>query len=330
MTSRAPKMTLLNERQAESIGVLTRRGFTLLGGSAALAGSIRTQGLWATSISGVEVGTISYSFRALPRPASGDHIDALVEHFRAAGLDLAEITGNDIEPLPSVPRGGRVPIPTTREYYEIRERVRQWRLETSLGRYEEIGAKFRAAGIRLMSFAITISDDFFDEEIDKTMLAAKALGVEVIGTNQMRMPMAEYAVPFAAKHGIALSFHNHADAHDPNEIGSVASFERVFALSDRYKANLDVGHFVAGNNDPVAFIERYHDRITHLHLKDREVNGGPNRVWGEGDTPLVETLRLIRDERYDIPCIIEYEYPGAGSPIEEVQRCVQFIRNALA
>jgi sugar phosphate isomerase/epimerase len=306
----------------------TRREFTAMAG--AIATLLGASPAHATMIGGVAVGAISYSFRAIPRPDRGDHIDALISHFRSVGLDVAEITGNDIEPLPSVPRGGRVPIPTTPEYYEIRERTREWRLATPLSRYEEIGAKFRAAGIDLMSYAITISDDFFDEEIDKTMLAAKALGADIIGTNQMRIPMAEYAVPFAERHGLTLSFHNHSDSHDPNEIGSVESFEHVFALSDNYKANLDIGHFVAGNNDPLAFIERYHDRITHLHLKDRELDDGPNHVWGEGDTPIVETLRLLRDRDYPIACIIEYEYRGAGSPIEEVRRCIDFIRNALA
>ena len=37
---------------------------------------------------------------------------------------------------------------------------------------------------------------------------------------------------------------------DPNEVASVASFERLFAMSPRFKANLDVGHFVAANQDP--------------------------------------------------------------------------------
>jgi sugar phosphate isomerase/epimerase len=299
-------------------------------GAGAISCSLAPRNLRATQIGNVAIGAISYSFRAIARPGGGDHIDALIGSFRSAGLDIAEITGNDVEPLPSVPRGGRVPIPTTREYYELRERVRQGRLETPLSRYEEIGRKFRDAGIRLMSYAITISDDFFDDEIDKTMMAAKAMGVGIIGTNQMRVPMAAYAVSFAEKHDIVLSFHNHSDSKDPNEIGSVESFEGVFEMSENYKANLDVGHFVAGNNDPISFIERNHDRITHLHLKDREINDGPNRPWGRGDTPLVEILRLLSVNDYRIPCIIEYEYPGEESPIEEVRRCIQFIRDALS
>jgi sugar phosphate isomerase/epimerase len=43
-------------------------------------------------------------------------------------------------------------------------------------------------------------------------------------------------------------------------------------MSPRFKANLDIGHFVAGNSDPIAFIRRHADRISHLHLKDRPLD----------------------------------------------------------
>ena len=92
---------------------------------------------------------------------------------------------------------------------------------------------------------------------------------------------------------MALGWHNHANVADSTEVGSVESYERLFAMSRMFKANLDIGHFVAGNNDPVAFIRRHHDRISHLHLKDRRRNNGPNQPWGQGDTPVREVLRLL-------------------------------------
>jgi hypothetical protein len=52
--------------------------------------------------------------------------------------------------------------------------------------------------------------------------------------------------------------------------------------------------------------------------------------WGEGETPLKQVLSLLKQKRYPIYAVIEYEYPGKGTPVEEVRRCMEFIRAALA
>ena len=49
-----------------------------------------------------------------------------------------------------------------------------------------------------------------------------------------------------------------------------------------------MGHFTAGNNDALAFLKQHHDRITNVHLRDRKRNNGPNRPFGQGDTPIRE------------------------------------------
>ena len=97
--------------------------------------------------------------------------------------------------------------------------------------------------------------------------------------------------------------------------------------------NFDIGHYFAGSGgkNPIDVIEKYHDRIVSLHLKDRTADGG-NLPWGEGDTPIRETLRLIRDEKWPIYCDIELEYrvPEGSDSVAEVAKCVQYCREALA
>ena len=54
-------------------------------------------------------------------------------------------------------------------------------------------------------------------------------------------------------------------------------------------------------------IEKYHDRIISLHLKDRTADGG-NLPWGEGQTPIKEVLQLLKKEKWPIYADIELEY----------------------
>jgi sugar phosphate isomerase/epimerase len=308
----------------------TRREFAGLA-TGTLAAGIAAARLRAQDrrIGGVRVGAISYCFRSIPRPATGDYMDTIIEAFRQSGLTLCELESVRVEPEPAIAGGGRVPATITPEYTKRREELRQWRLTTPLSRFAEIRQKFQTAGIELFGYVVTFSDDFTDAEIDRSFQLARALGVGVIGTNQTRVPLGPRLAPFAEKYGIALGWHNHANVADPTEVGSVESFERLFAMSKQFKANLDIGHFVAGNNDPVAFIRKHHDRISHLHLKDRRRDNGPNQPWGQGDTPVADVLRLLAREKYPIAAIIEYEYMGQGSAIEEVNACIRFMRETL-
>jgi sugar phosphate isomerase/epimerase len=310
--------------------MLTRREFIEAAAGAIAAGAAGTR-LHAreTRIAGVSVGAISYCFRSIPRPAAGDYMDTLIDAFQQTGIGLCELESARVEPEPAIPGGGRVPAAITPEYTKRREELRQWRLTTPLARFEEIRGKFTRAGIDLFGYVVTFSDDFTDAEIDRSFQFARALGVGVIGTNQTRVPMGPRLVTFAEKYKVALGWHNHANVSDPTEIASVESFERLFALSPLFKANLDIGHFVAGNNDPIAFMRRHHNRISHLHLKDRRRNNGPNQTWGEGDTPVGDVLRLLRSEKYPIVAVIEYEHVGQASAIDEVRTCKRFIEQAL-
>ena len=101
-------------------------------------------------------------------------------------------------------------------------------------------------------------------------------------------------------------------------------------MSPLFRVTLDIGHFTAGNNDAVAFIQRHHADIVNIHVRDRKRNNGPNRPFGQGDTPIREALRLIRDEKYPIRCYLEYEYGSFRFPLDEVKACFQYCKYALA
>jgi sugar phosphate isomerase/epimerase len=137
---------------------------------------------------------------------------------------------------------------------------------------------------------------------------------------------------FADKHKLRLGYHNHANVTSVEAFGRPGAWEQAFFYSPFNGANLDIGHFTAGNSvSPVAFIREYHDRITNVHLKDRRINNGENVPWGQGDTPIREVLQLMRREKYDFMATIELEYRVEGSDaMTELRRCVQYCREALA
>ena len=52
--------------------------------------------------------------------------------------------------------------------------------------------------------------------------------------------------------------------------------------------------------------------------------------WGKGDVPIVQVLKLMKQQKYTFPAMIEYEYPGKGTAVEEVRKCYNYIKAALA
>ena len=83
------------------------------------------------------------------------------------------------------------------------------------------------------------------------------------------------------------------------------------------------------------FIEKYHDRIFSMHTKDKT---GPNaqtpnenQVWGQGQTPLDDVLKLVQAKYPQIYCDIELEYAVApwSNSIKEVGTCIKYAQRVL-
>jgi sugar phosphate isomerase/epimerase len=130
---------------------------------------------------------------------------------------------------------------------------------------------------------------------------------------------------FADKHKIMIGFHGHT-AMTP------AIWEQAFSYAKYNGANLDIGHFIGGQKtSPIPFLKEHHDRITHLHVKDKTLDD-KNVPFGKGDTPIKEALQLIRDNKWNIQATIEFEYPvpQGSDRMTEIAKCVQFCRDALA
>ena len=53
--------------------------------------------------------------------------------------------------------------------------------------------------------------------------------------------------------------------------------------------------------------------------------------WGEGDTPLIAALQLMRNNKYKFPGSIELEYeiPVGSDAVKEIAKCIEYARKAL-
>jgi sugar phosphate isomerase/epimerase len=296
------------------------------------AGARRAAALEST-VRGVKLGLITGSLNPLPEVPGRDPIDIIIEQCLALGMANVELVTVFPQGTPQVVNGGRFgqpPAERTPDYTRTRQALREWRVAQPLDRFRDVRAKFDKVGVNLFSYVQTIDDDMTDAEIDAVFRQMQALRVPMFTTNQTRVGMGPRIVPFAEKYNIKAAWHPHALVKDPNEVATPESMEKLLAMSKAFVINLDIGHYTAGNNDAVAFLRRHHDRITHLHVKDRKRSDGPNVQLGTGDTPIKECVTLIRDNRWPVMLILEREYRDApGTAVEQTRWQVNYLKSLL-
>lgn len=291
-------------------GDLSRRAF--LGGTAALAASaMMPRRVFAadapkpnSNFGGVEIGAITYSFRSMPSSA-----EDLLGYLVACGLSNVELMGDAAENF------AKKHTPATGP-------------DGPMDGYEALGKLYRDAGvaIHIVKFGNIGDDKMSDKECDYYLRAAKAAGAKGI-TRELSDSAAKRLGPMADKHEVIVAFHNHTQIKPNTYDGDILSYGKFLGI------NLDIGHYMAATGEsPAALIEKHHDRILSLHLKDRKKGNGPNAPWGQGDTPIAEVLQLIKKNKYKIfPDIeLEYEIPQGSDAVKEVSKCVEICKKALA
>jgi sugar phosphate isomerase/epimerase len=310
-----------------------------------LLGSSRAgaQGKPDSTVRGVTIGmNVPYNFGGRNVP-----VDEIIDKCVQLGVSGVELRTQPVEAflgLPAAlvaaaaPAGGRNAAPSTPEQDAARkaaaDEIRKWRLSAPMDKVAEVRRKFTDAGILVGIVKVDNIFDMADEVIDYEFRLAKALGARAISTEIAHVdPKApELATArhkrigqFADKHQLMVGYHGHTET-GPKE------WQDLFGLARHNGANLDIGHFVAGNQtSPVPFLKAHHDRITHVHVKDKTLKN-TNVPFGTGDTPIKEVLQLIRDNKWPIQATIEFEYPvPAGSDrMTELRKCVDYCRAALA
>jgi sugar phosphate isomerase/epimerase len=218
------------------------------------------------------------------------------------------------------------------------EEMLKWRTSVSMDKYKAFRKMYEDAGVKIYAFKLPPTLEMPDAEYEYIWNVGQTLGANHI---TMELPtddkLLQRVADYAAKRKLKIAFHTHGQ-------GGASGFDKVLSASKFTALNFDVGHYYGVNGQsPAPLVEKYHDRIASLHLKDRkgpgsaaeeggQRPGGPNMPWGQGETPLKEILHLMKTQKYKFPGSIEYEYdtPEGSDVVTEVKKCVEYCKKALA
>ena len=313
---------------APAIGALLRGDLA----AAAVGQAQRPMSQWA----GVKIGlNVPYSFGTGNNIAAEDLLARVLE----VGFGALELRAQPVEHFlgsptvraaadaakaPNAAPAARPAAPTA----EQKAAIRSWRLSAPSSKVKDFRQMYEKAGVAIDILKV---DDLYamsDEEVDFFFQMARDLGARAVSAElpETRGDTKRIGA-FADKHKIFMAYHHHAQP-------AAAIYEEAFAEARYNGANVDIGHWTATQNEsPLPFITKHHDRIPHIHVKDRRLGtkGGENTPFGQGDTAIRPILQAIRDNKWNIRPIIEFEYkvPEGSTRVAEIKKCLDYCREAL-
>jgi sugar phosphate isomerase/epimerase len=217
------------------------------------------------------------------------------------------------------------------------DELRKWRTSAPLARVRDVRKLFNDAGVSIYAYkpdGMQKNMETTDAEFDYVFSIASALGASHL---TMELPAGETAAPlmkrlaqFAEKHKVAVAYHTHGQ-------GSMTAFDEAMALSKWNMINVDLGHYVAAGNvggSPIQFLEKHHARVASFHLKDRTLPEHCSLTvpFGRGDGQIKDILLTMKKNKWTFPATVELEspVPADSDAVQEVKKCVEFARQALA
>ena len=267
-------------------------------------------------IGGVQFGLQPFCYHDLAM--TPDNRGTLIKRLVQNGFGMVELHATWVEPR----------FDGSRAAADARAQLRDWRLSRPVDHYRNVKKEFDDAGIAIYSYYVNINESHTDAEIDAMFDGAKLLGASgCVGSQGLEV--SRRLARFPGKHGMFLGIHNHANLSDPDALNTEESFVRGLAFSPDVKATLDTRHFTAANGDCLAFLQRHHERMSSVHLGDRRRNNGRSTPFGEGDAPIIEVLRMIRDNRWPIVALLEFEHGTLRPQVEEVQLMFDYCKRAV-
>ncbi len=298
---------------------LSRRQFFQFGlaglASAAMAAKLHSV------IDGLHIGIQTYSLRGLRYP---DLVSAVQE----VGIGECELFSVQVEPTAaSAPD------------------IMKWRDTVSLDYFRDIRKKFNQAGINIYTYnprfgagaagrgrgtlagqlgsgmpavAPPPTPPLTDAQIDRIFEFTKALGAKNLSSN-MPLDMVRRVAPFAEKHKIVVA------VASPNP----DLLTQVPPISPWLRMDVDIGDFTRAGQDGLQFVKDNYRHLLDVHLKDCKFQG-VSVPFGTGDSHMKEVLQFLAGKKTQVRAMIDCDYPGTGTSVDEVKKCYEYVKSCLA
>jgi len=284
------------------VNQITRRdfGMVMAGGFTGLLLRSPVDKVKPSIFGGITVGVQSYTFRAFS-------VDKMIDAMTAIGLSNIELWDGHLNPG-----------------------------KASEADFKAIRKKFDDAGIRVGAYCVNFPLDSNDDYLDRGFNGALLLGTNVM-TASVKKPIVPKLDQWCQKYKIKLGLHNHwfgfkgFKGDRAQEFETPDDFMNALKSSSQYLSiNLDIGHFYAAGFDPVSFIREHHNRIVSLHVKDRDKDAEhTQKRFGQGSTPITETMKLLKKIKFKYVANIEYE-PETADPTEGTRTAFEYMKQALS
>jgi hypothetical protein len=287
-----------------------------------------------SKVSGVQLGLTTYCYRSIPHSA-----EEVLQYVLQSGVSTVEMR-SVLEESMGLPQGPPRPArgvelsekekaEREKATQDLRETQRKWRLSFPMQKYANLRKMYNDAGVDI-HIAKFVPSTWSDEEIDYAFNATKVLGAYGI-TDELSEEACQRLGKFAEKHKSLAIFHTHGQFGQPG-----FDIDKYLAYSPANRLNLDAGHYFGATGlHPNNIIEKYHDRIPSIHIKDKT---GPksdppntNMPFGKGETPIADILLLLKKEKWPINVDLELEYqiPEGSDPVKEVTKCIEYMKAIL-
>lgn len=273
------------------------------------------------SPSGVpSLGLNTWSLRALKHDPA---IPTILRVMQETGMQNCQLLFSHAEPEAFDPdfasmfsNAGKPPSQQQRDEQKRKSEARAaWRASVPMTYFEGLRAQFEQRGLAIRAYSTPLGNSA--EEIDRVFLMAKTMGAAVVNT-RLAESQTDLVAAAATRHGILVGI----------QVADQQILAHQLRASPQMRSDPDLGDLTKAGASALDFVKGHLDTISSIDLKDA-VTGGGSVPFGTGDAHMKEVLEFLVHSRSNVEVYIDCDYPGTGTSIDEVKKCVRYVREVI-